>query len=170
MNASTTLSSRPFSFLSRAFGVFLLPLLAAWLMTSACPAPPTTGDGGNQETNPEGGGSIRSLNTKEGTYRITYTPTPDPIPLNDNFGLKITVTYADGREISLPEDLMIKADGFMPEHNHGMLQTPTVQKETMGQYKVEGMKFHMPGKWMMKVEVTSGGKTELAEFEIMMAN
>ncbi|MCB9637723.1 MAG: FixH family protein [Myxococcales bacterium] len=154
--------------LGRFFAVLLLPLLTVWAMTSACPAP-NTGDGG-QEATPEGSGNVRTLATKEGTYRITYAPSPDPIPLNENFGLMITVEYADGREMTLPEDLTVKADGFMPEHNHGMLQAPTVQKESSAKYKIEGMKFHMPGKWQLKVEITTNNKTELAEFEIMMNN
>ncbi|GEM_PF-890352 len=183
-----------FSRIFRLFSIFLLPLIAAWSLTTACPAPNTTPDGstettpdgstqetmsegstetmseGSTETTPDGSGAIRSLVTKEGTYRVAYIPAPDPIPLNENFAVNFTVTYADGREAALPADLELKADATMPAHKHGMLQKPTIQKETAGKYKVDGMKFHMPGQWVMKVDLTSGAKTETVEFEINMSN
>lgn len=175
MNASFSTPSVSFF---RLFGVFLLPMFAAWGLTTACPAPNTTADGSTEstadgsptETTTEGSGVVRSLVTKEGTYRVVYAPAPDPIPLNENFAVNFTVTYADGREMALPADLELKADATMPAHKHGMLQQPTMQKETAGKYKVDGMKFHMPGQWMMKAELTSGGKTETVEFEINLSN
>ncbi|MCK6513124.1 FixH family protein [Myxococcota bacterium] len=179
-----------FSRIFRLFSIFLLPMIAAWSLMTACPAPnatpdgstettpdgstETTPDGSTQETmseaTPEGSGAIRSLVTKEGTYRVVYVPAPDPIPLNENFAINFTVTYADGREMALPADLELKADATMPAHKHGMLQKPTIQKETTGKYKVDGMKFHMPGQWVMKVDLTSGAKTETVDFEINLSN
>jgi hypothetical protein len=37
-----------------------------------------------------------------------------------------------------------------------------------GDYLVEGVKFHMPGWWVMDFEIQAGGKTDTVRFNLML--
>ena len=65
----------------------------------------------------------------------------------------------------------ITVDGGMPEHNHGLPTAPTVSADLGdGRYRVEGVKFSMPGRWVLKFKITAAeGTTRLCStscFEI----
>ena len=52
---------------------------------------------------------------------------------------------------SVPDAL--KVDAQMPEHRHGMNYRPAVKRVAAGQWRVEGMMFHMPGRWQLAFEL-----------------
>jgi hypothetical protein len=109
----------------------------------------------------------RTVLTDEGSFRVTYKPSPDPIPLNEHFSLGVGVTpYAESD--SLPEGLTIEAEAIMPEHAHGMTVQPEVGDRGHGSFEVEGMLFHMPGKWEIYIDVMHNGVTETAVFPVEM--
>jgi hypothetical protein len=42
----------------------------------------------------------------------------------------------------------------MPEHDHGLPTQPRVTEEiNPGTYLLEGVRFHMPGKWSMVISI-----------------
>jgi hypothetical protein len=51
----------------------------------------------------------------------------------------------------------LKVDAQMPEHRHGMNYRPDVKRvawsEKAGQWRVEGLMFHMPGRWQLAFEL-----------------
>lgn len=47
----------------------------------------------------------------------------------------------------------IEVDAIMPAHQHGMNYRPTVTDQGNGSFRVEGMVFHMPGIWELRVSV-----------------
>lgn len=53
-----------------------------------------------------------------------------------------------------PTDLTF--DARMPEHNHGMVVKPKVTTVAPGEFKIEGVKLHMAGKWELSVKMTAG--------------
>lgn len=54
------------------------------------------------------------------------------------------------------EGAAIEVDGGMPEHNHGLPTKPKVTQELGGgDYKLDGMRFHMRGYWEIIVKVTT---------------
>lgn len=97
---------------------------------------------------------VRTLESEQGGYRVTYTPTPDPIPLNGFFRLKIDVQSLKGQPAAT--DLRIQAS--MPEHNHGMNVQPKVVALNPGQFEVRGLLFHMPGYWELEVTIPPEGQ------------
>lgn len=139
---------------------FLVACLAAAL--GAC-APGHDGHGSHDA------GSMDLLREKEtagGTFVVRYTPSPDPIPLNEPFDLTLEVERkADG---AAAEGVTVSVDARMPAHNHGMNTTPQVTEQGGGTYLVDGMLFHMPGHWELYVEVEEGGSTERATFDVML--
>jgi hypothetical protein len=100
-----------------------------------------------------------------GTYRVSYTPAPDPIPLNELFTLTAWVVPAEkAQPVTSPSVLSV--DAAMPEHDHGMNTRPRVVAQQDGSYRVEGLLFHMPGRWELYFDVSSGGSTERAQVEV----
>jgi YtkA-like protein len=102
-----------------------------------------------------------------GGFYVVYSPTPDPVPLNQLFRLELTVSEGVDRSQSAA-DAEVLVRGWMPEHEHGMNLVPEVHPLGGGRFSVEGMLFHMPGRWQLIVEVRRHGAAEQATFEIQL--
>jgi hypothetical protein len=101
-----------------------------------------------------------------GHFIVSYSSTLDPIPVNTLLSWDLTVKYADGRPV---RDAAIKVLGDMPEHGHGFPTEPEVSgtmKE--GQYLVEGLKFSMPGWWVVTFHVTAGDMADPVSFNLLL--
>jgi cytochrome c peroxidase len=72
------------------------------------------------------------------------------VEVGKHFGVDIAACAKSG---SAPSTL--KVDAHMPEHRHGMNYTPSVKKTGPGQWRAEGLLFHMPGKWEFVFEIDS---------------
>lgn len=107
--------------------------------------------------------SLRSQPSDKKSFRINYTPIPDPIPLNQHFRLRFQVQDAQNK---LLEKAQIKVDAGMPEHNHGMNVKPVVKELGKGVFEVRGLLFHMPGYWEIYVDIEHQGKKEQAIFGV----
>ena len=70
----------------------------------------------------------------------------------------------------LVRDAKVSVEGGMPEHNHGLPTEPTVSADLGdGRYRVEGVKFSMPGRWVLRFQITTpDGKGDEATFNIML--
>lgn len=96
----------------------------------------------------------------DGKFKVTYTTAPAQVPVNTFHTWTITVTDADGKAVN---DAKIHVDGGMPAHGHGLPTDPKVTKNLgNGSYLVEGVKFSMPGEWVMKFTINSGGTEDTA--------
>ena len=84
---------------------------------------------------------------------VTYT-TPDGDPVINRMDSWILhVETADGLGV---EEATIDVEGGMPVHDHGLPTKPRVTVELGdGDYKLEGMRFHMSGYWEIVVTVTT---------------
>lgn len=95
--------------------------------------------------------------THKGLYRITVEA-PTPVPTNRFQAWSIAVTAADGKPLS---EAALAVSASMPQHGHGMLVQPRVSRQPgSGKFRVEGLKFHMPGYWEMNLTVTTAGRTD----------
>ena len=96
-----------------------------------------------------------------------YVPTENRIPLNEPFDLHIQLYEVRDEIVRFPlRDATLSVDAGMPEHMHGMTVQPAVTKQKDGSYMVQGMLFHMPGRWELYFDITRGGVTERAQTEI----
>ena len=110
----------------------------------------------------------RTATTDKGSYIVSYVPTPDPIPLSQDFSLEITIT--DLEENILYENIVVEATADMPEHGHGMPQEPEIALEDT-LFIAEGFFFQMAGDWNISIyvsEMLSDGTTniEQATFDV----
>lgn len=88
--------------------------------------------------------------------------TADVVPVNKMLKLKIdfsTPADAGGAQPAGLSVADVTFDARMPSHNHGMLTKPVVRAVDAKSFVVEGVKFHMPGAWEMRVTARVGGKS-----------
>ncbi|WP_137733302.1 hypothetical protein [Pseudaquabacterium pictum] len=77
--------------------------------------------------------------------QLAFAARPAPLPLGRHFALDIVVCPAAGQP--LPATLVVDAD--MPAHRHGMNYRTTVTALGDGRFRVEGLLFHMAGRWRL---------------------
>lgn len=133
-------------------------MFAALLLMLACAGPAPVLDGLPPGIDAPTGGAARP--TQHGLYRLAWAPAPSPLPTSALFELEVTLTDAEGRPV---EDAKVWADAKMPQHGHGMTTKPEPDpgqctpdgacRHPGGRYVVRGMKFHMPGDWVLEFEV-----------------
>jgi YtkA-like len=101
-----------------------------------------------------------------GLYRLTYSPSLTPIPINQLHTWMLHLETAQGQPIN---DATILVNGDMPQHGHGLPTKPVVtDKLGNGNYLVEGMKFQMAGWWVIDFAVTVNAKPDKVEFNLML--
>ena len=66
----------------------------------------------------------------------------------------------------LCEDISLTVDAAMPEHGHGMNRVPKIARADDGHFVVEGLLFHMTGRWELYFDITRGAVTERAQCEV----
>lgn len=99
-------------------------------------------------------------------YVISYTSEIDPVPINQLHAWTIHVESAEGAAVT---GATVAVDGEMPAHAHGMPTRPQMTGDLGGgDYRVDGMKFQMPGHWAVTVTVTSTLGTDSATFDLLL--
>ncbi|MEJ6022138.1 FixH family protein [Ramlibacter sp. PS4R-6] len=100
-----------------------------------------------------------------GAFRVSYA-TEGTIPVGRLHAWKLHVARTDGSPVT---DAAIAIDGDMPEHRHGLPTRPRMTRNLgNGDYLVEGIKFQMGGWWVMDFDITAGGRTERASFNLQL--
>jgi hypothetical protein len=73
-----------------------------------------------------------------------------PLPNGEPFALDVSATDAAGKPL---EGVRLLADCTMPHHGHGMNVRPEVTTIGPGQWRVEPMLLHMPGRWELSFDL-----------------
>ena len=79
---------------------------------------------------------------------VSFRLAPAPLPLNAPFAVEFTICAKDGSAGPPP-----KLDAWMPAHRHGMNYRPKLSVIGPGQYRADGLLFHMPGRWELLFEL-----------------
>jgi len=99
-------------------------------------------------------------------FNVTMRPDTDPIPVNEIHTWTLHVELPSG---AIVENATVSVDGDMPEHGHGLPTRPEVTRYLgNGDYLVEGMKFQMPGWWIIDFDVTVDGEIDRVSFNLML--
>ncbi|MBX3373429.1 MAG: hypothetical protein KF817_06315 [Phycisphaeraceae bacterium] len=112
---------------------------------------------------PPGAGRIVS---NGGGWIVVFTPDPDPIPLNTPFSLAVQVSRSG--EDAGDEGISLQVDARMPEHRHGMVVRPAIERLGPGVFRVDGMLLHMPGYWELTFDIASGTRVERAQIALVI--
>ena len=102
--------------------------------------------------------------TANNTFNVMYKSTSGHIRINRIHSWELTIKDADGQPVN---DAMVTVVGDMPEHGHGLPTQPEITKiGTGGLYRVDGMKFTMPGWWVVTVSVMVNGVHDSVSFNL----
>lgn len=96
-------------------------------------------------------------------FEVSYTATPSPVPLLTTHTWTVTIADGEGRRV---RDATVTVLGGMPEHDHGFPTTPQIEPLGDGRYLVEGIKFHMPGDWVVILRIQAGASSDSVRFEL----
>lgn len=146
---------------------FLLPLVLAACTHGDPHSGADSGHGSADGGSAQDSGAVdtsREQPTDGGTWMVSYAPTPDPLPFSENFDLLLTLTDSGGAAASGVEGVVSSAT--MPSHGHGMNVEPVATENDDGTWTASPFKFHMAGMWEVTVDVTAGGVTERASFNV----
>jgi YtkA-like len=84
---------------------------------------------------------------------ISYTTLNGELQINRMHSWILHIETETGVPV---EGATVEVDGGMPEHNHGLPTKPRVTEELGGgDYKLDGLRFHMSGYWEILVTVTT---------------
>ncbi len=98
--------------------------------------------------------------SRRGIYTISFEAELDPIEINKIHSWVLSVRTSNGAPVTTAE---ISVLGGMPLHDHGMPTRPRVTEYLgEGRYRLEGMRFHMNGRWEVSVTVKADGKVDTA--------
>ncbi|MFP4071853.1 MAG: FixH family protein [Desulfovibrionales bacterium] len=104
--------------------------------------------------------------SEKGRYQVSYEPEPGNIPIGSIHSWRIRILDASGNPAN-PAKIVV--DGSMPDHGHGLPTQPQVTEDLgNGYHLVEGVKFSMPGWWVMEVQIYTGSEYDTATFNLML--
>ena len=90
----------------------------------------------------------------------------DPLAINTIHSWELVLYTAAGAPLS---GARMSVVGGMPDHDHGLPTSPVVTGEiTPGHYLLEGVRFHMPGRWLLTFNVISDQGSESATLEFRL--
>jgi hypothetical protein len=89
---------------------------------------------------------------RQGAVQALWKLEGAPIKVGQHFTLDVQVCPA--------EAVLARVDAVMPEHRHGMNYRPSVKPLGEGRWRVEGLLFHMPGRWELRLDVQAAGQTQ----------
>jgi hypothetical protein len=82
--------------------------------------------------------------------QLAFAPVAGPLPVGRHFAIDVQICPQDGT--SLATDLRVDAD--MPAHRHGMNYKTRVRALGENRFVVDGLMFHMPGRWRFIFDVS----------------
>ena len=89
--------------------------------------------------------------TELGRYRVAWSSALQPLAINRMHTWVIHISGADGGPV---EGATLEISGGMPLHDHGLPTAPRVTADLgEGNYRVDGMKFHMGGAWEVVIDI-----------------
>jgi hypothetical protein len=99
-------------------------------------------------------------------FKISYSSESGPVPIGRIISWKLRVAAADGRPVKNAE---ISISGDMPEHGHGLPTQPEVTNGMEdGDYIVHGLKFSMPGWWVITFKVKARDMADTVTFNLLV--
>ena len=103
--------------------------------------------------------------SRHGIYLLTVSPRPATAPVNRLHTWHLVLRRPNHSPV---RKAMIKVDGDMPAHGHGLPTRPRVRELGKGRYVVEGMKFQMGGAWYVAftIKAKPGRDTVRIDFEL----
>lgn len=106
------------------------------------------------------------LRARAGHLEVTLLPPQPRIPVGVMQEWAVLVRDGAGAPRS---GLRLAIDGEMPDHGHGLPTSPRIRAtDEPGRYRLEGLRFSMPGYWRLVISVAGDGGGDAA-FDLTLA-
>lgn len=93
--------------------------------------------------------------SRGGNFSLSFESELQPLVINRIHSWIITINDESGAAI---EGAELRVIGGMPAHDHGLPTEPRMTRELgAGRYRVEGMRFHMNGAWVVEITIDASG-------------
>jgi hypothetical protein len=110
--------------------------------------------------------NLTSVTSQAGVFRVSYTPTVDPLPLNHLHNRTVKIETADGKPVNFAE---IAVTGGMPALEIGLPTQPQMTNTLgEGRFTIEGFRFHRAGAWVVTLLITTTTQMDIANFNIVI--
>jgi hypothetical protein len=108
----------------------------------------------------------RTKLSQAGLYRVSVTPESEPFDRSRMHNWVVTIDTASGEPVA---GAQVDIDGGMPQHGHGLPTAPRVSAtETPGRYLLQGIRFGMPGWWVVELEIDAPAGRDRVEFNLSL--
>lgn len=106
--------------------------LVPWAVHAGCPIPPDA-----------------TASASAGPVQARWSTEPAQVQVGEPFVMRVELCPAAAK--------LLRVDATMPEHRHGMNYQPSVKPLGQGLWQVEGMVWHMAGRWELKLDTELNG-------------
>lgn len=104
--------------------------------------------------------------SKNGHFVVSYVAELQPLTINRIHRWTLHVETAGGEPLAAAA---ISISGGMPEHNHGLPTEPRVVESLgNGNFRVDGMRFHMRGFWELRVSIDDGRHSDVVTIPLQL--
>lgn len=107
----------------------------------------------------------QSVTTNDGSWRVLWRARAKPIPRGTPFAIDAWV-FAAGEPKTPARNVSLGVDAWMPDHLHGMTRVPRIVPRDDGGFTIEGLSFHMSGRWELDFDVVSKSIAERATVRV----
>jgi len=99
-------------------------------------------------------------------FAVSYRSLRGTIPINRILSWELNLKTADGKPV---DNAKITIVGDMPEHHHGLPTQPEIMKGIgPGNYLIEGIRFSMPGWWVVTFHIKAGDMMDNVTFNLQL--
>jgi len=136
--------------------------------SSTAPAGPTPGPEPASDESLAASGRLQLEAVSDGGhYRISARPAVIPVELHQMHEWIVGIELIGDTR---PIPTAVHFDGGMPSHGHGFVTQPRVtQNLGGGEFLIEGVKFHMPGDWVLKITVIGRNSSDQVTLPLTIA-
>ena len=111
-------------------------------------------------------GDESNWTSQRGLFVVSYQSELQPLQINQLHAWVLHVEDSQGDAVVGAE---LQVDGGMPEHNHGLATKPRVTEELgNGDYRLDGLRFHMRGYWELELTIVANGKTDSVLLQVTL--
>ena len=108
---------------------------------------------------------LTSVVSARNLFNVSYEA-PWPVPMNRLHSWDIWITTPSREPVT---GANITVNGGMPAHGHGLPTRPVVvETDVLGKYRIDGIKFTMPGEWVVRLHIDTPFDKDTAEFILMV--
>ena len=102
----------------------------------------------------------------ESGWTIYVDTSINPLRINTIHSWQIRVIDSESKPVTMAS---VSIEGGMPEHDHGLPTQPKVTSEiSPGTYLLQGVRFHMPGRWEIKFTILREDQQEFGMASIQL--